>query len=140
MRNKKKKGFTLIELIAVIAILAILGAILVPKIGGYTKRARKSNVTASAKVIMNAVRAYNSDKSGTDLIKYNDTLADAVNKINTANGEITIKTADLARFGTTYDNVGDAATIENNGTFDVDSAGIVTSITSSLSSSTAVAD
>lgn len=62
MRNNKKKGFTLIELIAVIAILAILGAILVPNVLGYRKRAQKSNIQTSAKTILSAVEAYNSDK------------------------------------------------------------------------------
>jgi len=51
----KDKGFTLIELIAVIAILAI------PKVAGYKQYAKKSNYTSSAKVIINAVQAYNSD-------------------------------------------------------------------------------
>jgi len=60
MKNKKK-GFTLIELIAVIAILAILGMVLVPKITGYQNKAKRSNVQSSAKVILNAIKAYNSD-------------------------------------------------------------------------------
>lgn len=41
--KKKKKGFTLVELIIVIAIIAILVAIAIPKFGQITK---KSNITA----------------------------------------------------------------------------------------------
>lgn len=59
---KKRKGFTLIELIAVMAILAVLGAILVPKITGYKAKAQKSNIQSSAKTLLNTIDAYNSDK------------------------------------------------------------------------------
>ena len=62
----KKKGFTLIEVIAVIAILAILGAILVPNVLGYRKKAEKSNIQTSAKTIISAIEAYNSDKGSSD--------------------------------------------------------------------------
>ncbi|NAS17818.1 prepilin-type N-terminal cleavage/methylation domain-containing protein [Clostridium butyricum] len=43
VKNRKKKGFTLVELIIVIAIIAILAAIAIPKFGQITK---KSNITA----------------------------------------------------------------------------------------------
>lgn len=43
LTKKKKKGFTLVELIIVIAIIAVLAAIAIPKFGEVT---RKSNVTA----------------------------------------------------------------------------------------------
>ena len=61
MKNKKKKGFTLVELIAVIAILGILATILVPNIKGYTAKANKSKAIADAKTIVNAVDAYNAE-------------------------------------------------------------------------------
>jgi prepilin-type N-terminal cleavage/methylation domain-containing protein len=60
-KRKKKKGFTLIELIAVIAILAILGAILVPKVGGYSARANTSKDLANAKQLLQAIEMYNQD-------------------------------------------------------------------------------
>jgi type IV pilus assembly protein PilA len=48
---KKKKGFTLIELIIVIAVIGIVAAIAVPKFGNIQKNAKVQADFASAKVI-----------------------------------------------------------------------------------------
>ena len=55
LRNKKKKGFTLIELIIVIAIIAIIAAIAIPKFGEVRKNANKNADIANAKQIQGAV-------------------------------------------------------------------------------------
>lgn len=57
--NKKKKGFTLIELMAVIAIVAILAAVLVPTVNGYINRAKKTVVITEVRDVMNAIESYN---------------------------------------------------------------------------------
>lgn len=54
-RNKKKKGFTLIELIVVIAIIAIISLIAIPKVMGYQDSAKKKADVANAKSIANTV-------------------------------------------------------------------------------------
>lgn len=55
LKNKKKKGFTLIELIIVIAIIAILAAIAIPKFGEVRKKANVSADISNAKQIQSAV-------------------------------------------------------------------------------------
>lgn len=55
---RKRKGFTLIELIVVIAILAILAAIAVPAFLGSLNRAKWNSDTASARVIVSAYQVY----------------------------------------------------------------------------------
>jgi len=51
LTKKKKKGFTLVELIIVIAIIAILAAMAIPKLGSMRNSARVSNDVAAAKNI-----------------------------------------------------------------------------------------
>ncbi|KZL93398.1 prepilin-type N-terminal cleavage/methylation domain-containing protein [Clostridium magnum] len=52
---KKKKGFTLIELIIVVAIIAILAALAIPKLMGTQDNAKKKADIANGKLIHDAV-------------------------------------------------------------------------------------
>lgn len=51
LQKKKKKGFTLVELVIVIAIIAILAAMAIPKLGAMRTTARVSNDVAASKNI-----------------------------------------------------------------------------------------
>ena len=47
--NKKKRAFTLIELMAVISIVAILSAVLWSALSGYINRSKKLNIVVQAR-------------------------------------------------------------------------------------------
>lgn len=57
--DKRRKGFTLIELIVVIAILAILAAIAVPNFIGLTKKANNATEVSAAAQYATAINVYN---------------------------------------------------------------------------------
>ena len=76
--KKKKKGFTLIELMAVIAIIAILAAVLVPTVSGYIKRAKKTAIITQVRNVVSAVETYNATAGSKDQIKEKDSSNNAV--------------------------------------------------------------
>lgn len=79
--KKKKKGFTLIELMAVIAIVAILAAVLVPTVNGYITRSKKTAILTQVRTAVNAVEAYNAT-AGSAPITNGTTVAQLVNRDN----------------------------------------------------------
>ena len=81
--TKKKKGFTLVELIIVIAIIAILAAMAIPKFSSIRIDAKVSNDVAAAKNIQTqiATAIANNDAA----IKVPTTTAEAVPTPKTTN-------------------------------------------------------
>ena len=82
-KMKKKKGFTLIELMAVIAIIAILAAVLVPTVSGYITRSKKTTIITQVRTIVNAVESYNA--TSTSGINDNDQLGSPTGNDTAAN-------------------------------------------------------
>ena len=72
-RAKRKKGFTLVELLVVIVVLAVLAAIVLPKFMNSTKRSKETALKSDLKLVRNAISLFQADtdcfpKALTDLI------------------------------------------------------------------------
>jgi type IV pilus assembly protein PilA len=61
---RRQSGFTLIELLIVIAIIGILAAVLIPRIGGLTDRARTAAYVAEQNQYATALALINDDTDG----------------------------------------------------------------------------
>ena len=67
MRNSKKKGFTIVELVIVIAVIGILSAVLIPTFAGLVN---KANQSALQQNLANAYTTYASTYEATDATLY----------------------------------------------------------------------
>ena len=86
IRNlKRKKGFTLVELIVVIAIIAILTAVIVPMIARYSAQAQYTTLQDAAQVISNS--ANNALADGNQVSAINVTMIEG----ERTNGQLKVK-------------------------------------------------
>ena len=58
LANKKRKGFTLVELIVVIVVIAIIAAIAIPRIVSFQDSARKARIQAEHRELVTAIQLY----------------------------------------------------------------------------------
>lgn len=112
---RKRKGFTLIELIVVIAILAILAALAIPAFTGSLNRAKEQTSIANIKVIVSAARLYEAETgsaptgitaTGTETTvlvpKYLDENPDSPYDTDRTAGDYTLTVGGSATTGFTY--------------------------------------
>lgn len=62
LKENKKKGFTLVELIVVLVILAILAALLIPALTGYIDRAKNKSIVAETRQAVMAAQTLVDEK------------------------------------------------------------------------------
>lgn len=98
LRNNKKKGFTLVELIVVLVILAILAALLIPALTGYIDKAKEKQITAETRQVVMAAQTIYDEQYGK--VSLNKTASCAfsteINKSTEADGVITLSQKEIA--------------------------------------------
>ena len=72
LKENKKKGFTLVELIVVLVILAILAALLIPALTGYIDKAKEKDVIAETRQAVMATQTLVDEKYATQDVKANN--------------------------------------------------------------------
>lgn len=87
LKENKKKGFTLVELIVVLVILAILAALLIPALTGYIDKAKRKSIVAETRQAVMAAQtladeAYAKDATGSGTITLSESDIQTLAEVN----------------------------------------------------------
>jgi type IV pilus assembly protein PilA len=124
--KKKRKGFTLIELVVVISIILIFAGFLIPKFAGYQTRAKDTKAINTAKQIQSAALSSYSEMNG----KFEaSAVSDSVSALTGAEGvSVTVVSGKSVEVSFTSDTENYTVMIEDtSGTFTVYKGGTETS-------------
>ena len=116
--KKKRKGFTLIELVVVISIILIFAGFLIPKFAGYQTRAKDTKAINTAKQIQSAALSSYSEMDG----KFESAaVSDSVTALTGAEGvSVTVEGGKTVKVSFTSDTSTYTVKIEDtSGTFTV---------------------
>ena len=75
LKDNKKKGFTLVELIVVLVILAILAALLIPALTGYIDKAKRKSIVAETRQVVMAAQTLADEAYGKTEIGSNGSIS-----------------------------------------------------------------
>jgi len=115
MKNKKRYGFTLVELLVVLLILGVLVGLAVPRYMDAQKNARFRTFTANVREIQSTLEVYRMDKTSTGPAEYPDNLGELTSyftqpPINPYTGE-SMLSANSTESGLQYTNNGSTYTL-----------------------------
>lgn len=96
LKENRKKGFTLVELIVVLVILAILAALLVPALTGYIDKAKEKQIIAETRQAVMAAQTLIDEEyaKGTAIADIPTAVTDTkIEKLADVKGDVTALTA-----------------------------------------------
>ena len=112
LKENKKKGFTLVELIVVLVILAILAALLIPALTGYINKAKEKSIIAETRQAVMAAQTLVDEEYGKlDLTANADAITIGTSKA-TITKEAVAKLAEVPEANITSATVYDGKVIE----------------------------
>lgn len=80
-RIRKRRGFTLTEMILVIIILGLLALIIIPKFGNQAEKAKIARIQANLLALRSAIRLWQADHDGEPPSKLSDLVPDYLPQI-----------------------------------------------------------
>ena len=123
LKQSRKSGFTLLELLIVVIIVSILAAVAMPRFTRMTRRARAAEAVAAIGAVLTAEQVYYQENNTTFSNNYADLLVD-LNTVNfsyaaapvLSNGNLTVAVATQGQAGTPAAGIIVTGTITNTGT------------------------